>query len=509
MTSKMSTNKDNIGKQFTLPVLDVITIKDRKSYIVQYGETRCRIPLFEWQYDMETPIEICCRLIAVNDFGYPIFEQVAQQRKINIKEPANSSELSDRVALFREKYGSKQRLQKEPINGNEGLQSNKSSECCEHDITYYIWSEQEEDFDKWLISTGGIKVRYEILIAVAKFIAQYHRENKVYKDFSPLYIGIKVNKGGLVSVRMPETHYVVSGLGNMFVYASHGAPEIVTRRIPNTPMSDCFTFAILTHQLLAFCHPFIGDIVKKNLSIMEDAFKGKLPWIDNQRDKSNILTRRRYDCLFTTPEIRCLFKRTFEDGLDDMMARPSVFEWIDALENARDNLKYCSRCNTDYLYFEEGVCALCDDEPHFDIRVEIARIEKKFNFDTYSFSDTETELYPEATGTFFINRDNSVTVKTSHILLNTSEEHDILSIRLKDKNKKSDLDDVEEKSNVSIILKPLNGYSFFAATKDRRLYTHKISSENTVEFKKGVNRTLVLALDDINIPQRVIVIKMN
>lgn len=509
----MSIIKENIGAQFTLPVLDVITIKGRKSYIVQYGECRCRVPLFEWQYDIEAPKELRCRLKSINDFGFPVFEQIAQQEEIKVVESANESSnksaSSDRVASYWERYGKHRHQQNtkettSPIDENtsENRECLDDADRCEHDITFYKWSEQEANFDEWLISTGGIRIRYEILIALAKIIAQYHRENKVYKNMTPQYVGVIVNRDNSVSIQMPETSHLTSGYGNLFVYASHSAPEIVNRRIPNTPMSDCFTFSILAHEILTFCHPFIGDVVKNDLNLMEDAFKGKLPWIDNSNDKSNTLTLRHYDFLFTTPEIRDLFKRTFEEGLNNLMLRPTIFEWIDALEDGRDHIKQCSNCHADYLYFEDGACAICDEEPQFDIRIDIARLEKKYNFDTHTFSDSETELYPEIITTFYVNKDNNAIVNTKHILAETNKEQEVLSVALKKDNKEKTIKEVEDERQISVIIKPLNGYSFYVATADGQLFSHKLFEEKEINDR----RTLVLALEETNKPQRVILI---
>ena len=514
----MATIKENIGAQFTLPVLDVISIKGRKSYVVEYGQNRCRVPLYEWQYDADPPKELRCRLKSINDFGFPVFEQVAQQEEIKVVESAsessNNSASTDRVTSFWEKYSKYRKPQNTKdktsiIAGNtlENQERLYDADRSEHDVTFYKWSEQETNFDEWLISTGGIRIRYEILIALAKIIAQYHRENKVYKNLTPQYVGVMVNKDNSVKIQMPETSYLASGFGNLFVYASHSAPEIVNRRIPNTPMSDCFTFSVLAHELLTFCHPFIGDVVKNDISLMEEAFRGKLPWIDNKNDKSNNLTQRHYDFMFTTQEIRDLFKRTFEDGLHDLMLRPTIFEWIDALEDGRNHIKQCSGCGADYLYFDDGACAICDEEPQFDIRIDIARLEKKFNFDTYTFSDSETELYPEIITTHYINKDNNAIVTTKQILTETNVEQDVLSIAIKNDIKDKKIKEVDEERDISVMIKPLNGYSFYAAMVDGKLYSHKLYKETDVPFRKKDCRTLMLALNEINIPQRVIVIK--
>jgi hypothetical protein len=53
--------------------------------------------------------------------------------------------------------------------------------------------------------------------------------------------------------------------------------------MPNTPMSDCYSFAIIAHELLAFCHPFVGDVVIEGKHSIDEAMRGLLPWIDDQK----------------------------------------------------------------------------------------------------------------------------------------------------------------------------------------------------------------------------------
>ena len=79
--------KHNIGAQLKLPVERVVAIKGRKTYIVRYEDSLCRVQMFDWQEDQPTPKNISCRLVSVNEFGFPSFEQVAQQEEVKLIEP--------------------------------------------------------------------------------------------------------------------------------------------------------------------------------------------------------------------------------------------------------------------------------------------------------------------------------------------------------------------------------------------------------------------------------------
>ena len=54
----MKVIKHNIGAQLKLPVERVVTIKGRKSYIVRYEDSLCRVQMFDWQENESTPKHI-------------------------------------------------------------------------------------------------------------------------------------------------------------------------------------------------------------------------------------------------------------------------------------------------------------------------------------------------------------------------------------------------------------------------------------------------------------------
>ena len=489
----------NIGTQLKLPVEGVVVKKGRKSYIVRYEAYRCRVHLFDWQEELPTPKHIYCRLVSINEFGFPSFEQIAQQEEVKLIEPVKPKEeqeekksCKDQGSSFNKGYGS--------------LLKQQSSDCNNvskkefANITNYYWRDQEENFEKWFISTGGIKKRIEILISLAEQLADYHRNNKVYKDLVPEYINIETTKWNVQAVIL-ETNYTYSGLGNVFIYASHAAPEVVNRRMPNTPMSDCYSFAIIVHELLAFCHPFVGDAVEGKDS-MNEAMRGNLPWIDDSNDHHNWLTKRLYDTYFTTPEIRGLFKQTFEIGKEDPMKRPSMHEWIDALYDAASHLKHCPECNTEFIYTKESDCPFCGKEDFiFPIAVAIQHIDKKFDLETYTFSETEKELYPEPVDVLYANQSNKLYVNSRHLLTDTLNVKDVLSIEVVPSEKGS--------KTVVVVLKPLNGFSFYASTINGERYARPINAPTKIVFPTNHPRKLILSLKQIDESQRVLNVQLN
>lgn len=492
----METVRHNIGAQLKLPVDRVVTIKGRKNYIVKYGQRFCRVPMFDWQEEQPTVKEILCRLVSINEFGFPSFEQVAQKKEVSLIEPVSPNNKKEtaknQTKSFFEKYGF--------FLKRETSETSNSHKKQIVNITHFLWNSKIDNFAKWFIETGGIKKRLGILISIAEQLANYHRQNKVYKELVPEYIDIESTKQGVKAI-LPKTDYFVSGFENIFINADYAAPEVVNRRMPNTPMSDCYSFAILVHEILAFCHPFVGDVVIQGKYSMDAAMRGLLPWIDDRNDSINRLTRRKYDCFFTTPKIRQLFIQTFDDGKDDPIRRPSMYQWLDALYDASSHLKYCPHCNTDYIYYtKDDCCPFCDEKQVFPIAVVIQHIDKKFSKDTYTFSETEKELYPDIEDVLLVNKQNKLYVNTKHLMTNTMTVQNVLSIEVISS---------DGENNVSVILEPLNGNSFYASTVNGERYKHPINKPTKIVFPVVNQRKLILSLKPIDEAQRVLNIQLN
>ena len=98
----------------------------------------------------------------------PVKPKEEKEEKINRK---------NQVQSFNEKYSS---FLKRKATDNVNTQK---SEVV--NITNYRWASQEEDFEKWFISTGGVKKRIEILISLAEKLADYHRKIRCIKTWFP------------------------------------------------------------------------------------------------------------------------------------------------------------------------------------------------------------------------------------------------------------------------------------------------------------------------------------
>ena len=492
-----------VGEIERMPVLDIVHGSSHDYFLVKCLGRKCRVPMFDWQKSKRRPNSIRCRIVSINEFGFPTIEQVADTDEINIIEPVNKTvkdNVKKKPRTIQQSFVPATKEEKTIIQQpDEVVVSDEvASTYTEKDFQYYRWANQSDSFEDWFISTGGLKARLQILVDLARQLAEYHRHNKVYKELVPDFIKICKTKNGALKVVLPETCNLSSGFNDIFIYASCAAPEIVNRRMPNTPMSDCYTFAIIAFELLEFCHPFLGDdAIKHNRH--EDAFRGRLAWIDNPDDDTNRHIHRYYDRSFTSTDLWNLFQETFTFGMYDVISRPSIFKWIDALEDELNHLRYCPKCKTDFLCydFEDDECPFCDNENEFNIVADVIHISQKFDVAKHSFIDNDCNLSNDIVDSFYISETNPA-VLTSNDLLSTSRQAgDVLSIRVKSINERA----------VSILVEPLNSNTFYVSSPELQKYNQKIERATAISFPKQSDRSLVFSLDDVTMPQRAIRIK--
>ncbi len=481
----------NVGKQFQLPVNGVVSNNGLK-YLIRYKRIPLLVKMFSEKENSPVPKHLYCKMVSVNEYGYPTFEQV-KTPKANVVEPAKTE-----VHNISGKNG------QETLDGklDDPPKPKRTAEKAPTlpktvSLSYYIWSPYKKNLNKWLIETGGVKERIEILILLAEQLADYHRKNMVYKEIVPDYINIEVTKGKM-RVAIPETNYHSSGLGNLFISGSASAPEVVNRRMPNTPMSDCYSFAIIAYELLEFRHPFVGDAVNNGDAPIEDAYKGKLPWIDDKTKTTNRLNLRLDGGLYTTKAIHELFRKTFEEGKDSPFERPTIFEWLDALYDAKSHLAYCPHCKTDYFPFNKGYCPLCHQKQEFPIMVQITRVAQKWDNETFRYTE-EMEINNKPVDVLFANPDNDLTISSRHMLTDSINVSNILKLSVHD---------LDEKGNVTVDFEPLNGNTIYMTLLNGKR-SKKADRNFRSVFSPLDRQTLVLSLNELNTPQRVMIIQLN
>ena len=355
-----------------------------------------------------------------------------------------------------------------------------------------------EEFSEWYVKTGGLLKRYGVLIKLAMAIRTLHAKGLIYCDLSPnnVFISDDERKHNVFLIDMDNLRYKTSIVHNIYT-PFYGAPEVIKNFAPNTPMSDCYSFAVIAYELLAMNHPLIGDMVTDGEPEMEEkAVRGELPWVEDSKDDSNQRSTGFPSNFFITSPIQKLFHRTFEEGLTDPMKRPSIGEWVDALNDGLNELLFCKKCNTYYPYRNNLHCPFCKLSPEMPLSLKIMRWE---NVECYDASTNQIyshfELQPMIIDDFFIDEKTTKIVKAFH-LLSVYDDYDTEIARIK-------ITPVE--SAVRLTITPLEGIEFFFRFIDDN-YEIKIDKERTIRFNPYSGKMLIIGVKPFNMSQRVLVI---
>jgi len=231
-----------------------------------------------------------------------------------------------------------------------------------------VVSGQESPTD-WYVQTGGLKRRLWLLARLAGVLKRLHSKGLVYGDLSP--------KNVLISESYKHSEVYLIDLDNLcydsskpesFIHTDNFcAPEVYTHRHGIDSLTDAYSFAVLAFWVLELKHPFEGELVDQGEpELMWKAINaGEMPWIFHSSDdrnssehvlpKENILSKNIFN----------QFKQTFEDGLINRRARPTLSMWEAALHTASRNMIICPTCRASY-YYRERACPYCDaSRPHF------------------------------------------------------------------------------------------------------------------------------------------------
>ena len=355
-----------------------------------------------------------------------------------------------------------------------------------------------ENFSEWYVKTGGLLKRYGILIKLAMAIRTLHAKGLIYCDLSPnnVFISAEERKHNVFLIDMDNLRFKTSIVHNIFT-PFYGAPEVVKNYAPNSPMADSYSFAVIAYELLTFNHPLIGDMVTEGEPEMEEkAVRGELPWVEDSNDDANSRSTGFPSNFFITAPIQKLFHRTFEEGLNDPMERPSMGEWVDALNEGLNELLSCKNCNTHYPYRNNHHCPFCEQAPAIPFSIKIMRWENNEYYDASTNQVYERfELQPIIQDELFIDEKTTKYIKAFHLLW-ASDDYDTPVAQVKIKK-------VDNEALLTIV--PLNDFvlMFKIPEIDRE---ETIDRERTIRFHPDNHKKMLIGLKSFNQPQRVLVI---
>lgn len=229
--------------------------------------------------------------------------------------------------------------------------------------------------------TGGVRRRLELLANTASLLARLHSVPLVYADVSPnnVFISETAEANEVWLIDVDNLDYLSANAPGIFT-PGFGAPEVVTGRAGVSTLSDSYSFAVLAFWVLTQQHPFLGDYVEEggwdddgDEDREQLAFRGELPWIEDNADDSNRTSRGIPRHLVLSKPVRELFHRTFEAGRKDRAARPSMAEWAESLRRAADRVVSCRSCGSSFDV-TAGRCQFCaaGSQPSF-IHMQVNR----------------------------------------------------------------------------------------------------------------------------------------
>ena len=199
-------------------------------------------------------------------------------------------------------------------------------------------------------ATGGLRRRLELLARLADRLAVLHGSGLVFSDLSPnnVFVSSDAAFSEVWLIDADNLHYLEQR--ELRVYTPrYGAPEVVSGQSPVNTLTDCWSFAVIAHELLRMVHPFEGGAAEQSgwdvtASGIAPKPESPLAWIDDPSDASNRSSHGRTLDATATLRMKALFERAFCAGRLDPLARPAVAEWADALWEAFDLVVVCSEC---------------------------------------------------------------------------------------------------------------------------------------------------------------------
>lgn len=216
---------------------------------------------------------------------------------------------------------------------------------------------------QWFLNTGGLRRRMQLLISLARTLAELHSRGIIYGDLSAanVFVSSELAHHAVFLIDLDNLRMHTSG--HEYIYTpGYGAPEVVNQKSGISSLSDIYAFAILSFQLLTLVHPFVGDMVSDGEPELEEqAFEGQLPWIEDGTDTQNLCSAGIPRDMVLSSNMKKLFAQTFEGGRREPTQRPGMNHWVEVLEVAFRALLQCPTCSSAFFFnAHEDACPFCN-----------------------------------------------------------------------------------------------------------------------------------------------------
>ncbi len=215
---------------------------------------------------------------------------------------------------------------------------------------------------EWYIATGGLRTRLRRLGTILEVFTRLHGRGLVYGDPSPqnIFLAPDAEHPRAFLIDADNLHVQGDSAASGVFTPGYGAPELICGHTGPDTLTDAFALAVISFELLTLVHPFVGDLVHDGEPELEEAaFHGQMPWIEHSSDSGNRSSRGIPRELVVSPEAKKLFKRMFEDGLNERLLRPGLGEWGSVFSQAADVAVQCPRCGASYYAPQTRGCQWC------------------------------------------------------------------------------------------------------------------------------------------------------
>lgn len=234
---------------------------------------------------------------------------------------------------------------------------------------------KEVSFSEWYNEqTGGLRRRLFLAYKIAMQFALLHETNRAYCDISGNNILVNENpKEASVCMIDIDNIYIPGGnSGNILGTSRYIAPEIMNKQMQPDILTDSYSLAVILFELLRVGHPYIGDMVEDGTPEQQaQAYLGIYPYVEEE-DSPNFSTQMLPEDVVLTSELKKLFYKTFVDGKENRIARPTAREFALACLEASNKLMKCPQCGCWHLAKADEkkryLCPWCDSEnerPYF------------------------------------------------------------------------------------------------------------------------------------------------
>lgn len=219
------------------------------------------------------------------------------------------------------------------------------------------------DLSTFYLRTGSLRRRLQLLTNTARLLADIHGRGITYGDLSDnnLFVSDQIDFHEVWLIDADNMRFKVDPKQGVYT-PFFGAPEVVRGELPPSMRSDTYSFALLAFWMLVQTHPFLGEAAEDggwSASIQageEAAERGELSWIGGEDGENEQIDGLPMG-LVLSPSLAKLFKQTFEHGRADLLQRPRMTQWADALERAWLWTIACPECESSY--YVSNTCPWC------------------------------------------------------------------------------------------------------------------------------------------------------